>query len=93
MNKYIIERTLPGAGKMTDDEWGGAANTSNDTIGGLGDRIKWLHSYVTADKVYCVYEATDPEVIREHGRRGGFPVDRVEEVVRVIDPSTANATV
>lgn len=91
MPKYVIERTIPGAGTMTDEEWRGAAAQSNEALDAISDQITWLHSYVMADKLHCVYDAANAEIIREHGRRGGFPVDSVAEVARVIDPSTAAA--
>ena len=90
MATYVIERTIPGAGEMTSEEWRDASAQSNKVISGLDGRIAWKHSYVTADKVYCVYEADDPELLRTHGERGGFPVDAVLEVARTIDPSTAD---
>lgn len=89
MATYVIERTIPGAGEMTNQEWRDASAQSNGVIAELGGGLAWKHSYVTADKVYCVYEADDPEVLRTHGEKGGFPVDVVAEVTRTIDPSTA----
>ena len=90
MPTYVIERTIPGAGSMTDAQWSEASTTSNETIASVGG-VTWLHSYVTPDKVYCVYEADDEGLVREHGRRGGFPVDSVAAVCRMIDPTTAGA--
>lgn len=90
MPTYVIERTIPGAGSMTDAEWSEASTTSNETIADIGG-VTWLHSYVTPDKVYCVYEADNEELVHEHGRRGGFPVDSVAPVCRMIDPTTAGA--
>jgi Protein of unknown function (DUF4242) len=89
MATYVIERTIPGAGEMTNEEWRDASGQSNKVIAELGDGIAWKQSYVTADKVFCVYEADDPELLRTHGEKGGFPVDAVLEVARTIDPSTA----
>ena len=89
MATYVIERTIPGACEMTNEEWRDASAQSNKVIAELGGGIAWKHSYVTADKVYCVYEATDPALLRTHGEKGGFPVDAVNEVTRTIDPSTA----
>jgi hypothetical protein len=86
---YVIERIIPGAGAMSDAEWREASTTSNEAITAVGGGVAWLHSYVTPDKVYCVYEADSEELVREHGRRGGFPVDSVAEVCRMIDPTTA----
>jgi hypothetical protein len=90
MATYVIERTIPGAGEMTSAEWRAASAQSNKVIAELGGGITWRHSYVTADKVYCVYEADDTELLRTHGDQGGFPVDVVREVARTIDPSTAD---
>ena len=89
MATYLIERSIPGAGEMTSDEWRDASVQSNKVIAELAGGIAWKHSYVTADKVVCVYEAEDPELLRVHGDKGGFPVDVVSEVLRTIDPSTA----
>lgn len=89
MPTYVIERNIPGAAEMTSEEWRDASAQSNKVIEELGGGIAWQHSYVTADKVYCVYEADDPELLRTHGAQGGFPVDVVAEVARTIDPSTA----
>jgi hypothetical protein len=91
MPTYVIERNIPGAGSLTDTEWSEASTTSNQTIASLGGGISWLHSYVTPDKVYCVYEADNEELLREHGRRCDFPVDSVAEVGRMLDPTTADA--
>ena len=85
----MIEREIPGAGNLTDAELQEIARKSVRVLNEMGPKIKWLHSYVTGDKVYCVYLAEDEEAIREHGRRGGFPVNRVAAVRRMIDPSTA----
>ena len=89
MPKYIIERNLPGAGKLSGDEMRGVARKSCDVLRDLGPQVQWVHSYVTGDKVYCVYIAPDEQAVREHARRGGFPADRVSEVKRIIDPTTA----
>ena len=84
-----IERNIPGGGEMTSEEWRDASAQSNKVITDLGGGIAWKHSYVTADKVYCVYEADSPELVRTHGEHAGFPVDAIVEVGRTIDPSTA----
>lgn len=89
MPKYVIEREIPGAGEFTPEELRAASQTSCAVLRELGPEIQWLQSYVTADKLYCVYIAPDAEIIREHARRGGFPANRVSEVVTVIDPTTA----
>jgi hypothetical protein len=89
MPQYVIEREIPGAGSLSDAELQEVARKSVDVLKGMGPEIKWLHSYVTGDKVYCVYLAPDEEVIREHARRGGFPANRISAVRRLIDPSSA----
>ncbi len=88
MPKYMIERTVPGAGQMDQPALAAIAETSNKILRGLGPDIQWVHSYVTDDKITCVYVAANEEIIREHGRCGGFPVDAVLEVRSVIDPVT-----
>jgi len=88
MRKYVIERTLPGAGMLSDKDLEGIAAKSNAVLRDLGPDIQWLHSYVTADKIYCVYNAKDAEIVREHARCGGFPADSVNEVKSIIDPIT-----
>jgi hypothetical protein len=90
MPKYVIEREVPGAGKLTDEELRDISAKSNKVICDLGPEIKWLQSYVTADKLYCVYVAPDEDIIYEHARCGGFPADQVNLVSRVIDPSTGD---
>ena len=90
MPKYVIERNLPGAGRLSPAELQQIAAKSNGVLRELGPDIQWVHSYVTADTIYCVYRAASAELVREHARRGGFPADRVSEVARVIDPGTAS---
>lgn len=89
MPKYVIEREIPGAGKLTPVELKGISQTSCGVLSKMGPQIQWLHSYVTGDKVYCVYIAPDEEMVREHARQGGFPANRVSEVTGIIDPTTA----
>jgi len=91
MPKYVIERTIPGAGKLTGEELQAISAKSVGVIDKLGPGVQWVHSYVTGDKIYCVYNAKDAEVVREHARLGGFPADVVSQVVAVIDPTTAEA--
>jgi hypothetical protein len=91
MQKYVIERGLPGAGGLGGDELRDLAAKSNKVLAELGPDIQWLHSYVTDDKIYCVYAATSEDVILEHARCGGFPADAVQEVRATIDPTTAVA--
>lgn len=88
MPKYLIERELPGAGKLSHDELAGISQKSNQVLSGLGPDIRWLQSYVTTDKIYCVYVAPDEDILVEHARCGGFPIDKVSVVSEVIDPST-----
>ena len=88
MPKYVIERPLPGAGKLSADELRAVSEKSNQVIADLGPDIRWLQSYVTEDKLYCVYIAPDTDIIFEHARCGGFPAETVTLVSAVIDPST-----
>jgi hypothetical protein len=88
MPKFVIERDLPGAGKLSGQDLHDISAKSNKVITDLGPDIHWLHSYVTDDKLYCVYIAPDEDIIFEHARCGGFPADKVNTVVTVIDPST-----
>jgi hypothetical protein len=88
MPKYVIERDLPGAGKLSAEELQGISAKSNGVLSGLGPEIRWQQSYVTDDKIYCVYIAPDEDVLYEHARCGGFPIDKVQKVSTVIDPST-----
>jgi len=89
MPKYVIERTVPGAGQMDQQALAAIAAKSNAVLSDLGPDVQWVHSYVSDDKITCVYIARDDEIIREHGRCGGFPVDAVYQVRSVIDPTTA----
>jgi hypothetical protein len=90
MLQYVIEREVPGAGALSDKDLQEMSKKSVCVLNEMGAKIKWLHSYVTGDKIYCVYLALDEETIREHARRGGFPANRVSAVRRMIDPSTAD---
>jgi hypothetical protein len=89
MPKYVIEREIPGAGKLTPQELRGISEKSCSVLKKLGPQIQWLHSYVTADKLYCVYIAPDEATVRAHAQQGGFPANRISEVKTVIDPTTA----
>lgn len=89
MPKYLIERTVPGAGEMPPEARRDLAAQSNKVLRDLGPDVQWVHSYVVADKLFCVYNATGEEIIREHARCGGFPIDDVHEVASIIDPVTA----
>jgi len=90
MKKFIVERKLPGAGKLTAEELQAISKTSNAVISLLGKPYTWVESFVTDDKIYCIHEAESEDVIREHARCGNFPADIVEEVRTVIGPATAN---
>ena len=89
MPKFVIEREIPGAGKLSPAELKGISQTSCGVLSKMGPQIQWLQSYVTGDKVYCVYIAPNEQMVREHAKLGGFPANRVSEVATVIDPTTA----
>ena len=90
MPTYLIEREIPGAGNLTNDQLKSISQTSCSVLKNMGPEIKWLQSYVTNDKIYCVYKAPNPEMILEHARMGGFPANLVSEVFTIIDPTTAD---
>lgn len=89
MPKFVIEREIPGAGSMSEAELQEVARKSVEVLKQMGPEIQWLHSYVTGDKVYCVYLAPNEATIREHAKRGGFPANRISAVRALMDPSTA----
>lgn len=89
MPKYVIEREIPGAGDLTNDQLKAVAQTSCDVLRSMGPEIIWQHSYVVQDKIYCVYIAPNEELIREHASKGGFPANKVSKVSTIIDPATA----
>ena len=89
MPKYIIEREIPGAGKLSADQLKAISQTSCGVLSKMGSQIQWIQSYVTGDKIYCVYIAPNEEMVREHARQGGFPANQVNEIATVIDPTTA----
>jgi hypothetical protein len=89
MPKYVIPRTIPGAGKLSKEELHAISQKSCGVLQELGPQVQWLHSFVTEDKIFCVYIAPDKASVLEHAKRGGFPADEVAEVVTVIDPTTA----
>jgi hypothetical protein len=89
MPKYVIERELPGVGSLSAEQLQGISQKSCGVLALLGTDIQWVHSYVTGDKIYCVYIAPNEELVREHARQGGFPANSVAEVRAVIDPTTA----
>jgi hypothetical protein len=89
MPKFVIERELPGAGKLSAQELRAISEKSVGILNTLGPKIQWVHSYVVDDKIYCVYNAPSPELIQEHARCGGFPANRISRVRQIIDPTTA----
>jgi hypothetical protein len=89
MPKYVVEREIPGAGKLSPQELQAISQKSCGVLNKLGPQIQWVQSYVTGDKIYCVYIAPNEEMVRTHAREGGFPANRVSEVTSVIDPTTA----
>ena len=89
MPKYVIEREIPGAGKLSAQELKGIAQKSCGVLSKMGPQIQWLQSYVTDDKVYCVYIAPNEKMVRDHAQQGGFPANRVSAVAAIIDPITA----
>ena len=89
MPKFLIEREIPGAGKLTPEQLKGVSQTSCGVLSNLGPQIQWLHSYVTGDKIYCVYIAPNEEMVREHAKLGGFPANAVNQIKTIIDPTTA----
>lgn len=91
MPKYLIEREIPGAGSLSQSELQSISQTSCGVLQKMGPQIQWLESYVTGDKVYCVYIAPDEAMIREHASQGGFPANRISEIKSIIDPTTAES--
>jgi Nickel responsive protein SCO4226-like len=91
MPKFVIEREIPGAGSFTPAQLNAISNTSCNVLRKLGPEIQWLHSYVTGDKIYCVYIAPNEDLVREHASQGGFPANSVARVVTMIDPTTAES--
>ncbi len=89
MPKYVIEREIPGAGKLSPEQLKGISQTSCGVLGKMGPQIQWVHSYVTGDKIYCIYNAPNEDMVREHAKQGGFPANSVSEVTTIIDPVTA----
>jgi Nickel responsive protein SCO4226-like len=87
--KYLIEREVPGAGTLSPEQLKGLSQKSCGVLNNLGPQIQWIHSYVTGDKIYCVYLSPNENLIREHARQGGFPANSISEIKTIIDPSTA----
>jgi len=90
MSKYVIERIMPGVGRLSPAELRAASAVSNEALAVLSPRVKWQQSFVTDDKIFCVYIADDPDAVREHARLAGLPADAIHEVGSVIDPSTGD---
>ncbi|HEX5495884.1 MAG TPA: DUF4242 domain-containing protein [Mycobacteriales bacterium] len=88
MPKYVIERDVPGVGGMSAEQLCGLSAASNKVLSGMGHGIQWVHSYATTDRLFCVYNAENEDLIREHARRGGFPCDLIHRVGAIIDPVT-----
>lgn len=89
MPKFVIEREIPGAGKLSAEQLKGISQTSCNVLSKMGSEIQWVHSYVTNDKIYCIYNAPNEEMVREHAKLGGFPANSVSKVSTIIDPVTA----
>ena len=89
MPKFVIEREIPGAGKLTAAELKSISQKSCGVLSSLGPSVQWVHSYVTGDKVYCIYNATDESLVRRHAELGGFPANKISRVATIIDPTTA----
>jgi len=89
MPRFVIEREIPEAGKLSPEQLQAISQTSCGVLRELGPQIQWLHSYVTDDKIYCIYIAPDEETVRQHAQQGGFPANRVSQVRSIIDPTTA----
>jgi hypothetical protein len=89
MPKYVIEREIPGAGKLSANELHGIAQKSCSVVRNLGPQIQWVESFITDDKIYCIYIAPNEQMIREHAQQGGFPANRISEVKQVFDPTAA----
>lgn len=93
MPKYVIEREIPGAGELSAAELQAISQHSCNVLRGMGPEVQWVQSYVTADRIYCIYIAPDEAAVREHATRGGFPANRISAVVCLIDPTTAETSV
>ena len=91
MKRYVIERNIPGVGKLNSQELKGASATSNEALAKLAGKVQWDHSYVVDDKTFCIYLAESEAAVQEHAKLSGFPANKITEVARIIDPTTANA--
>jgi hypothetical protein len=92
MPKYVIEREIPGVGALSTAEFQAISQKSCNVLRGMGPDVQWLESFVTGDKIYCIYIAPDEAAVREHATRGGFPANRISEVTHIIDPTTAETS-
>jgi hypothetical protein len=92
MKTYVIEREIPGLGQWTPEQLKSASQTSCNVLKELGSKIEWLHSYVTGNKMYCIYRAENPELVKEHAKKGGFPANSISEVTEIIGPATATGS-
>jgi hypothetical protein len=90
MKTYVIEREIPNAGSLTQEQLKAISQTSCSVLKQMGSKIQWVHSYVTGNKIYCIYKAENEELIREHAKKGGFPANSISEVANTISPATAN---
>ncbi len=91
MPKFVIEREIPGAGSLSPAQLQAISQKSCGVLSNLGPSIQWVHSYVTGDKIYCIYIAPNEELVREHATQGGFPANRISQITTIIDPTTAEA--
>ncbi|OQP54635.1 hypothetical protein A4H97_21975 [Niastella yeongjuensis] len=91
MPKFVIEREMPGVGNLSPEQLRAASQTSCGVLLDMGPQIQWVHSYVTGDKIYCIYNAPDEAAIKKHAQLAGFPADRISRVMTIIDPTTAEA--
>ena len=89
MPKYVIEREIPGAGNLTSEQLKGISQTSCGVLNNMGPQIQWVHSYVTTDKIYCIYNAPNKQMVLDHASQGGFPANSVSKVSTIIDPTSA----
>jgi len=90
---YVIEREIPGAGDFTAEQLKAISQTSCGVLSKMGPKIQWVHSYVTSDKIYCIYNAPNEDMVREHAKQGGFPANSVSKVAAIIDPATAEGVI
>ena len=92
MPKFVIEREMPGVGSLSDGDYTQAAQKSCDVLRAMGPEVQWIQSFVTGDKIFCIYHAANEQMLREHAERSGFPANKITKVERVIDPATAESS-